>query len=154
MNRAILFTFLLLSTTLLGQNAVTISNKIATKTVVSPPDYRAASADLAATIKAEDLKKYLTVVASDEFEGRETATEGQQMAANFLAEQVRSYGIPPLKREGVEEGYYQKMPFTKSAWGNVALKVNDEAYRHLRDFYCFRRSNMDQPFFEQKEVVF
>ena len=37
----------------------------------------------AQTIKAEDLSEYLHVLASDEYEGRETGKKGQKMAAKY-----------------------------------------------------------------------
>src|SRR5688572_32362302 len=41
--------------------------------------------DLAQTIKAEDLSSYLHVLASDEYEGRETGQKGQKMAAEYIS---------------------------------------------------------------------
>ena len=35
-------------------------------------------------ITASDLKKHLTIIASDEMEGRETGTEGQRKAAAYI----------------------------------------------------------------------
>ena len=49
------------------------------------------------TITSADLKKHLNVLASDEYEGRETGKEGQKKAAKYIAEQFKSSGIPPMK---------------------------------------------------------
>ncbi|MFM2326735.1 MAG: hypothetical protein RIR31_937 [Bacteroidota bacterium] len=35
-------------------------------------------------ITGNNLKKHLTIIASDEFEGRETGTEGQRKAASYI----------------------------------------------------------------------
>ncbi len=48
-----------------------------------------------ATITPEDLSAYLYFYASDFFEGRETATRGQKMAAHYLASQYRKLGLAP-----------------------------------------------------------
>lgn len=133
---------------------MTVSSRIPVKTITSTPDYQTTGETLAETITADELKQHLSIIASDNFEGRETATPGQQKAAKYLAEKVTSFGIPPIERAGVEDGYFQKMPFTKASWGKVSMSINGTAYRHLRDFYCFRRSNTHQPLFQQKEVVF
>ena len=47
----------------------------------------------AASITAADLRKYLTVIASDEMEGRETGTEGQRKAAAYIESQFDALGL-------------------------------------------------------------
>lgn len=48
----------------------------------------------AGTITAADLKAHLTVIASDEMEGRDTGSEGQKKAGRYLIEQYKKLGIP------------------------------------------------------------
>lgn len=57
-------------------------------------------------IQSGVMSKYLHVLASDEYEGRETGKKGQKMAAAYIAAQFKEDGIPPFK----EDSYYQ--PFT------------------------------------------
>jgi hypothetical protein len=45
------------------------------------------------TIKAVSLKKNLTVIASDEMEGRETGSEGQKKAGRYIIEQYQKNGV-------------------------------------------------------------
>lgn len=59
------------------------------------------------SITAEDLKKHLTIVASDEMEGRETGTKGQKKAGNYLIDIYKSYGISYPKGAA---NFYQKVP--------------------------------------------
>jgi Zn-dependent M28 family amino/carboxypeptidase len=59
------------------------------------------------TITAEDLKKHLYIVASDEMEGRETGSAGQKKAGAYLISQYKANGIPAPK--GAKD-YYQKIP--------------------------------------------
>ena len=40
----------------------------------------------AKTISEKDLKEHLYIYASDEFEGRDTGTEGEDMAIKYLAD--------------------------------------------------------------------
>jgi len=47
------------------------------------------------TITPNDLAAHLYFFASDLFEGRETATRGQELAANYLASQYRKMGLTP-----------------------------------------------------------
>jgi len=49
----------------------------------------------AATITKEGLKQQLSVIASDEMQGRETGTEGQRKAAAYIAGQFESFGLKP-----------------------------------------------------------
>lgn len=61
----------------------------------------------AKTITPEDLKKHLYIIASDEFEGRETGEEGQKLAADYLKSFYIAEKIPsPLGGEN----YYQEIP--------------------------------------------
>ena len=60
------------------------------------------------SITQEDLKEWLTYLASDELEGRNTYTEGLGLAAGYIAERLRSWGVKPggtngtyLQRVGV-----------------------------------------------------
>ena len=46
----------------------------------------------ATTITEADLKKHLYIIAGEEMEGRETATEGQRKAAAYIEEQFKSLG--------------------------------------------------------------
>ncbi len=112
------------------------------------------AAQYANSITAEDLESILTIIASDEMQGRETASAGQKKAEEYIVSKIKSFGIPPIEREGVTDGYLQMMPFTKESWGEVILNANGKEFQHLRDFYCFRSSNNNLPTFKTDEVVF
>ncbi len=70
------------------------------------------------TITSEELKAHLTIVASDEMEGRETGSAGQKKAGNYLISQYKSDKIPFPK--GATD-YYQKVP---AAFMNAKYKEN------------------------------
>ena len=59
------------------------------------------------SISQEDLKTNLTIIASDKMQGRETGSEGQKMAGNYLIEEYKKAGIS--FPEGAKD-YYQKVP--------------------------------------------
>jgi hypothetical protein len=63
----------------------------------------------AAAIRAEDLKRDLTYIASDELEGRATPSEGQRKAAEFLAKRMTEIGLEP---GGAESKFLQPVDFT------------------------------------------
>ncbi|MCC6723397.1 MAG: M28 family peptidase [Saprospiraceae bacterium] len=113
----------------------------------------APGAPYAATITAEDMRSYLSVLASDEFEGRETGEEGQRKAADFIAAHFEKLGLPKIGNDG---SYFQKIAFTAESWdnGQIELTINGESYRHLSDFVSFPSANSNRERFATEQVVF
>ncbi len=58
------------------------------------------------TVQTEDLKTWLTYLASDELEGRATYSEGLGLAAAYLAQQLRALGVKPGGDNG---SYFQRV---------------------------------------------
>jgi hypothetical protein len=84
-------------------------------------------------INREDMKRHLEILASDEYEGRETGKAGQKKAAAYISEQFKSYGIKPLFHD---DSYYQVYYLLeRKPQGNITLSGN--AYRFLNDFYYY-----------------
>ncbi len=135
-----------------------IHAQLAPELAVKSPDFpiltaTESAAPFAATITAEDLRSYLTVLASDEFEGRETGTEGQRKAADFIAAHFEKLGLPKVGDDGT---YFQNIAFTAESWNNgqIELNVNGKRYRHLSDFLSFPSTNSHRESFSTDEVVF
>lgn len=61
------------------------------------------------SITAEDMKGHLAIIASDEFLGRAPATEGEQKAINYLADQFEKTGLKPANGES----YFQEVPLVR-----------------------------------------
>lgn len=59
------------------------------------------------SITAADLKKHLTVIASDEMEGRDTGSEGQKKAGRYMIAEYRKMGVAHPKQMA---DYYQAVP--------------------------------------------
>ena len=70
-------------------------------------------ANLAETITIEDLKEHLTILASDEFEGRETGSEGNRKAQEYISNHFKNIGLPTI---GTNNSYYQPVMFTWTMW--------------------------------------
>jgi len=88
------------------------------------------------TIKAEDLKKHLAILASDEYEGRETGKKGQKMAAEYIANQFKSLGL-----EGPVDGsYLQEFDLASSSITASYFRKGDEKKAAFEDFVYFSRS--------------
>lgn len=67
------------------------------------------------TIKPADLKEWLTYIASDELEGRQVFTEGYGIAAEYVAEHLRQWGVKPLGDHGT---YFQIVRVRTNAAGD------------------------------------
>lgn len=112
-NRSI---FILAAALFLG-NAVVAQDKIAVK--------------YGNYITKEDAYKHLSVLASDEYEGRETGKPGAWKAAEYISAQFKSLGlIAP-----VNGSYLQKVPLVEIAPGNSTLKVGKASFTNYKDFY-------------------
>ena len=55
----------------------------------------------------ERIRAHVKYLASDELEGRGTGQKGGDMAADYIAEQFKSYGLKPAGENGT---YFQKVP--------------------------------------------
>ncbi|HXB94771.1 MAG TPA: M28 family peptidase, partial [Puia sp.] len=85
----------------------------------------------AKTITAEDLKKHLYIVASADFEGRETATEGQHKVANYIEDHFKSLGLQP----GNGEHYKLPYPVYQDSLLGASFSVNDQPFTLNQDFF-------------------
>jgi len=88
--------------------------------------------DLVAEITGERIKNHLATIASDDFEGRETGTEGNNKAAQYIADRLAAAGIePPADRSN----HYQKVYFTHYSFEESALSIAGEPAKHLWTYY-------------------
>ncbi|MCB0793715.1 MAG: M28 family peptidase [Flavobacteriales bacterium] len=84
--------------------------------------------------------RHLTILASDEYEGRESGLKGQKLAAAYIQEQFEGFGIPPVpdaELHGLAGGYQQPFELAVRTPGGVVLHVNGEPYRFLDDLVYF-----------------
>ncbi|MBP6432376.1 MAG: M28 family peptidase [Ferruginibacter sp.] len=101
-------------------------------------------------ITGNGLKKHLTIVASEEMEGRETGTEGQRKAAAYIEAQYKAMGltqVPALK------GYQQYYPLYKDSLISSSLKLGDYTATYGKDYITPANTN-DSKKFKGKKVVF
>lgn len=83
-------------------------------------------ADYLNTITSESLKTNLTVIASDEMEGRETGSEGQKKAGRYLIEQHQANGLTfpkgasnfyqPIPAAFLNAKYNENLPDSENIW--------------------------------------
>ena len=84
------------------------------------------------TVK-NNLKKHISTLASDTYEGRETGTPGEKMASEYIIKEFKKLG---LKGKG-DKGFIQEFRFTSGAeFGNsTQLIINSTIYQRGADFY-------------------
>ena len=112
----------------------------------APTDWSAHYANL---VTAEGLRRHLSVLASDEYEGRETGQKGQKMAAEYISARYKEDGLTgPVKTN--PNPYQQPFQLERSAWApsGQTLVVGGKTYAWLQDFYS--RGN---PPFQQLTAV-
>jgi peptidase M28-like protein len=59
-----------------------------------------------ARITADELKEWLGYLASDELQGRQVFTEGYGLAASYVADHLRAWGVKPV---GDDNSYYERV---------------------------------------------
>lgn len=81
-----------------------------------------ASADYASQIKVSSATKHLTILASDEFEGRDTGKPGGLKAAEYIANEFRKMGlIAP-----VNGSYFQEVPLVETNFEIEKFEINGQ----------------------------
>lgn len=106
---------------------------------------------LAATITEDDLRAHLTVLSSDEMEGRETGQPGQKRAAAYLAGELEAMGFPAI---GDNDGYFQTIKFSRQNWKAIDLQLNGQPLRHLWEYYSSPSRNADRDTVRIDELIF
>jgi len=89
-----------------------------------------------AQISANDMKEWLTYLSSDELQGRQVFTEGYGLAAAYVADQLKAWGVKPLGDDGT---YFE----------NVKLK----GYRVTRNSTVGVTVNGDTKTFKQGDHI-
>ncbi len=84
-------------------------------------------------VTAKQLKDYLTFIASDELEGRDTPSRGLDIAAMFIAQHLSSWGIKPAGDNG---SFFQKVPLRRLRIEpeKTRLEISGQPYLYGKDF--------------------
>ncbi len=84
-------------------------------------------------IRVAQLKNYLTFIASDELEGRNTPSRGLDTAALYLASHLSRWGLRPAGDNGT---YFQRIALRRTLIDSAQTKaeINGQAFSYGRDF--------------------
>ena len=94
-------------------------------------------APYAKTIKADDLKKHLYIVAGEEMGGREATTEGERKAAAYIINEFSRIGLVP----GNNGSYQQFFPVYQDSLISSSLVVNGKEFAPGKDFLASPQAN-------------
>jgi len=102
-------------------------------------------------INPENAYKHLSVLASDEYEGRETGTKGAWMAADYIRDYFKSLGL----KAPVNGSYFQKIDLVNVTLKESHLTVNGQPKEYQKDYLVSPSLISDQGFtFSANELVF
>lgn len=101
----------------------------------------------AGIITPELARKHLSIIASDEFEGRETGQPGADKAAHYIADEFKSLGLQPI----VNGSYFFDIPVVNSTFKVNSFTVNGAALASGKDFNAQGGGNKT---IDAKDIVF
>ncbi|HEY0895737.1 MAG TPA: M28 family peptidase [Sphingobacteriaceae bacterium] len=103
----------------------------------------------AGTITTEDARKHLTILAGDDFQGRETAGPGAEKAAQYLKKQYQALGL----KAPVNGDFFQKVDVKLKTVLARNVSVNGQPLEFLKDF-VITPSGFSGPAASYQDVVF
>ncbi|WP_224484352.1 M28 family peptidase [Robertkochia aurantiaca] len=115
----------------IGCNSAQQSSSKSTAGTEGKEAYRVSYAN---SITEEELKEHLFTYASDEFRGRETATEGERIATDYLRDFYKDQSINP---GAGENAYFQKVPLVMNSVPEGTLTIEGETLEQGEDFIMF-----------------
>ncbi|MEH6308863.1 M28 family peptidase [Olivibacter sp. CPCC 100613] len=107
-----------------------------------------APSSYAELINPVSAKKHLEIIASDEFEGRETGKAGAEKAANYIAEQFKQLGL----KAPVNNSYYQPVALASKAFFVDTFQVGNRSFQHEKDFLIVGKRSKQE--IKANELVF
>lgn len=107
-----------------------------------------------AAITASDLKRHITLLASDEFEGRAPGSRGEDLTVSYLTEQFKTHRIAPGNPDGT---YIQKVPlvgFKTRATGSLAFADKTIDLKSADDWVAVSRREAPDVEVKDSDLVF
>ena len=88
-------------------------------------------------VTSDGMKKNLLVLASDEYEGRETGQKGQKMSAEYIKKFYQDLGIKPLSSPQLKDGYMQSFPLSVFNPQEVKISAGKKTYMQNTDYFSW-----------------
>ncbi|MCX2481231.1 M28 family peptidase [Pedobacter sp. MC2016-15] len=103
------------------------------------------------SINKDNAYKHLSVLASDEYEGRETGKKGAWMAADYIRDYFKSLSL----KAPVNGSYFQPIDMVSYNLSGMALSINGQTKEYAKDFVVSASTVALGGFnFDAKDIVF
>lgn len=95
-----------------------------------------AAKNAATVISSDRLKDFLTFIAADALQGRDTPSPGLDAAANFIAYNLKSWGVKPAGDDGT---YFQNIKLERTTYDKDACQITSDDLKlsYRKDFLIF-----------------
>ncbi|MCW8128105.1 M28 family metallopeptidase [Microbulbifer halophilus] len=108
---------------------------------------------------AADLHKYVKILASDAYEGRAPATEGEEKTVNYLADQFEELGLEPGATDADgNPSWFQQVPVVEMQIESTPMEISgdnfDRELQPLTDMVAFTQRQTESSVLEESELVF
>jgi hypothetical protein len=94
-------------------------------------------------IESRQMRDYLTFLASDELEGRDTPSRGLDIAARYLASQLSRFGLKPAG----DDGFFQRIAMTRSTIdpSRTTVTLKDRTFVYGDDYLAAVAGEAEAP---------
>ncbi|MDF3078191.1 MAG: hypothetical protein K0S09_2080 [Sphingobacteriaceae bacterium] len=99
-------------------------------------------------ISVDGATKHLTILASDEFEGRETGKPGAEKAAQYIANEFKNLGL----EAPVNGSYFLEIPLVEPSFEVNSFSINGKPLGNGKDYYI--TGTPDPRTINTSEIVF
>ncbi len=86
-------------------------------------------------ITSDRLFEHVALLASDSLEGRETGKDGQKMAADYIKNQFKEFGLEGISKSG--DAYYQEFQLEEAEWQQAYVTIDGKKLKNLDDVLYF-----------------
>ncbi|MAY84896.1 MAG: hypothetical protein CMP59_12265 [Flavobacteriales bacterium] len=124
------------------KKAIFIAGLIGFCSLTNAQEFDSVAYRFANDIDKATIEKHLRVIASDEYEGRETGKEGQKKTMEYLIKEFKSYGIEDVKGMNFKQAF----PLIEQENSNVTLNINGVELIQFEDFLL-------RPFFVSNQNI-
>lgn len=129
----IFLAFILVLFVLSGAPSLTVNAQTKAKNVKANAAATAPKFGNTDGVTAQQMKDHLTFIASDELEGRDTPSRGLDIAAMYIAQHLKTWGVKPAGDNGT---YFQQFPLkrVKIDPQGTRLSLNGQTFNYGEDF--------------------
>ena len=104
--------------------------------------------DASNSIKIDELKEKMYTYSSDEFEGKDTPSRGQQLAVAYLANHYKNLKIPSVKKNS----YFQPVPLQFEGKPKISLNISDKDFKYYDDYISYK--NGPDKDYKDEDIIF